>query len=330
MESAGGKHTRNEGPADDVSGASGSKRAKLAPSVDTISPEEQRRKKANPEDESDEIQRRGREAEVRRIEAQYADLPPLPPRIPDPEYLVDGQSAYSKDDVSLELYTACSRGHLDKVRRLAESLRPPQADLQYGLEKAAHKFQIEIVLYLMKEKNTKLHTRVFEKKDPTRPWGCNIFSFNNPKLLLLLRAFLDNGWHPNQIYERHKVALHHMRCVKDLSILRFLLENGADPTIARTPYCSMYFHHFPDEAPVRRKSGDVLNMAIDEALPQAVSLLVSYGAKLEYGRALHSLVRRFPSTDPSSLPPDSPVRIRFLLADYFIRLGDDINGLRDV
>lgn len=185
----------------------------------------------------------------------------------------------------------------------------------------------------MKEHNAKLHTRVFEAKDKTRPWARSIFSYGSPKLLELLKAFLDNGWHPNQVLGsgQEKVALHHTRCIKDLSILRFLLEHGADPTIARDTYPSPFFQLFPDEAPVQRKSGHVLNMAVVEASPEAIDILLYHGAKLEYGRPLHCLVQYFPVADNTGETPGLPTDpARYKIADRLMSLGEDINGLRDV
>lgn len=110
MEPVQGKRIRDEGSLDNASGALKSKRARSLPLMDPA--------------------KIRREEERRKIEEKYADLPPLPPRIPAPEYLVHGQGAYSKDDASLQFYAACARGDLDKVRSFAENSRPPYADLQ--------------------------------------------------------------------------------------------------------------------------------------------------------------------------------------------------------
>lgn len=311
MEHNTGKHARDEGLIGGVSGVD-SKRAKLVPPVDQA--------------------KIRRDEERRRIEAIYADLPPLPPSLPAPEYLVNGEMAYSKDDKSLEFYTACARGDLGKVRSFVENSTPPHMDLQYGLEKAAHKFRIDVIRYLLEEQGATLHTRVFETKDNTRPWAASIFVYGSPKLLEMLEAFLDNGWHPNQIIgsSQAKFALHHPRCIKDLPILKLLLEHGADPTIARNVFRSPCFQLFPEEAPVRRKSGDVLNMAAMEAPLEAIDLLLSYGAKFEYGRPLHSLVQSPVvnlSGDTTGLLIDPA---RYKMAKHLISLGEDIDGLRDV
>ncbi|KAK7956355.1 Ankyrin repeat protein [Apiospora aurea] len=90
----------------------------------------------------------------------------------------------------------------------------------------------------------------------------NIFASCNPKLLSLLQVFLDNGWHPNQVLgPQQEVALHHVQCVQNISILKLLLDPRADPTIARKGPSALVLHYFPHLAPVRRKSGDILDMA---------------------------------------------------------------------
>ncbi|KAI1878956.1 hypothetical protein JX265_003133 [Neoarthrinium moseri] len=271
-------------------------------------------------------QKEMRDRERRRIEALYADLPVLPPKLPAPDYLVDGQITYSKDNASLEFYAACVHGDLDKVRSYTESSSRPQADLQYGLEKAAHGFHVEVVCHFMREQSTKLHTRVFETEDKTHSQGLNIFLYGSPKLFELLRELLDNGWHPNQVLGTapQKVALHYPCCIKDLSILQLLLQHGADPSISRHPYPSPAFLHFPHEAPLARKCGEVLNMAASTGSTEAIDLLLSYGAKLEYGSPLHRLAGYSYAAD------DSGQASRYAMADHLINVGDDINGLRNV
>ncbi|KAK7927316.1 hypothetical protein PG985_004314 [Apiospora marii] len=102
------------------------------------------------------------EEEIRRIEALYADLPPLPPEVPQPDYLIQDQPRYSQDKGSLAFYSACTSGDLPQVCDYIDIAQPSHADRQYGLEKAAHAFQIRIVRYLMQNQGTKIHTLVFQ------------------------------------------------------------------------------------------------------------------------------------------------------------------------
>ncbi|KAI1875602.1 uncharacterized protein JN550_001888 [Neoarthrinium moseri] len=157
MESVAIKRTRHEDSSDNARGASDSKRTKSESPIDIVRAEERRR-----------------------IEATYADLPLLPRRVPEPDFLMNGQEIYNKDDASLQFYPACAEGELDKMRSFVGHSRPPHSDLQYGLEKAAHGFQAEIIQYLMQERNVKLHTRVFETKCKMAPSPESIFTGGNP------------------------------------------------------------------------------------------------------------------------------------------------------
>ncbi|SPO06176.1 uncharacterized protein DNG_08865 [Cephalotrichum gorgonifer] len=295
----------------------------------------------------------GEEEDRREVLARYADLPPLPPAVPTPEYLVQGAPVYSRGPESAGFYSACAEGRINDVRDFIESSKPPPADLQYGLEQASHGFQAEIVRYLMREQSVSLHTRVFQRRNYTRilplkdrppPSLQNIFTSRRPELLDLLKALIDNGWHPNQtlqplqevIYARHRsvheVALHYPRCLQDAAILKLLLDSGADPTIARIQAPIYFFGDWPWEAPVQRKSGEILDLAVKVGTPETVETLLSHGAKLEYGAPLHNLVLRPPPADALGPIPDSPVdpAARFAVAEYLLSLGEDINGVKDV
>lgn len=91
-----------------------------------------------------------------------------------------------------------------------------------------------------------------------------------------------------------EVALHFPRCLQDTEILKLLLGVGADLTIARYKCDVSSFEFNLEEAPVHRKSGDILQMAVNVGTSETVDILLSHGAKLEYGTPLHSLVRRSP------------------------------------
>jgi hypothetical protein len=275
-----------------------------------------------------------RDEERRRIETQYLDLPPLPPRIPQPEYLVGGQKTYSKDDASTRFFSDCEMGRLPRVCDFAEAISPSQGDLQFGLEKAAQGFHIDIVRYLMEQRGAKLHTFVFERMNPMIPWAQNIFSSGNPKLLELISVFLNNGWHPNQVWKSGRfhsnVALHYPNCLRNVSILRLLLQHGADPTISRHAPSSLCFHYFPQEAPVLRKSGDVLEMAAKNGTREAIDLLLAYGVKLEYAKVLHILISKSPTVNLGQLPTRPVDPGRYETAKHLLSLGEDINGIKDV
>lgn len=164
----------------------------------------------------------------------------------------------------------------------------------------------------MLEQNVKLHTCIFERRNYTRviplkdrppPSSQNIFTSGRPELFDLLKALIENGWHPNQnlgplkvVYIPKRalqdVALYYPRCIKDTKILKLLLDSGVDPTIAREKMPVPFFYGEESGAPVERKSGDILHMAVNIETIETVNLLLSQGAKLEYGAPLHSLFRR--------------------------------------
>ncbi|KAK8127756.1 Homeobox protein Wariai [Apiospora sp. TS-2023a] len=178
----------------------------------------------------------------------------------------------------------------------------------------------EITQYL----DTIFHTEANE----THATVQTIFASDSPKLLPLLQVFLDNGWHPNQVLgPPQEVALHHVQCVRDLNILKLLLDHGADPTIARTtpslPSPLVVYQH-PWKAPVQRKVGDILDMAAKVGTTEAIDLLLAHGAKFEYGRALHCLIefKLLAGVDVNST--------RFEMAEHLVRNGEDINGFRDI
>lgn len=284
-----------------------------------------------------------RDDEKKKILDLYRDLPPMPPELSSPEYLVDGQSSYSTDRASLKFYEACACGDMETVCSHTGTSGVPHADLQYGLEKASHGFQVKVVRYLIKERNTKLHARVFTAVDDTKPEKLrSIFLSGDSRLKDLLEAFLDNGWHPNQVLDPEKkgvmlspprrtfyqtidtnpkVALHYQRCMEDLDILKLLLEHGADPTIARHVHQSPAFWYLPSEAPMERKSGDLLHTAVEMGSTQIVDILVSYGAKPEYGSSLHHLIKGF---------DNMATETRYKMAEHMLSIGDDINGLRNM
>ncbi|KAL2213652.1 hypothetical protein CC79DRAFT_1362456 [Sarocladium strictum] len=143
---------------------------------------------------------------------------------------------------------------------------------------------------------------------------------------------------------RQEVALHYPRCVLDLEILDFLLDYGADASIAR------YFHSGSDSEdevnvvsyPVQRHSGDILQMAANcGASETVITMLMQRGhTKLMYGTVLHSLMRRkSESKDVTTVDHDYrqivsreqmehpwPVLSnRFDIAAHLIKLGEDVD-----
>ncbi|KZL72831.1 ankyrin repeat protein [Colletotrichum tofieldiae] len=314
----------------------------------------------------------GVRARLQQIELDYQNLPPLPPQLPSPLYVMEGDDApgYHDDDASRSFYRSCAEGGLDRVRTFVDQFTPTPADLSYALEEACQNLQLEVVRFLLRQSDTQLHYRCFRKciefpeddltdKFDGRPSSSSsqsIFTSGSPELLNLLRILVDFGWHPNQLLgplQRGKrpplyppsqeVALHYPRCILDTDILRFLLDAGADPTIARDIIGDPYFSVI--EQPVQRLKGHILEMAVNLGATEAVTLLVSRGAKLEYGIPLHSLARRRPHPASNKVMDEEYLKelcretpeleyptlsTRFTMAKHLIALGEDINRVANV
>lgn len=130
--------------------------------------------------------------EIRRIESPYTDFPPLPPRVPQPDYLTQDQSRYSQDQRSQAFYSACPAGNLLQVSDYIDNAQPSHADRQYGLEKATHAFQIGIVRYLMHDQDAKIHTRIFQIHKNHSQRVQRLFS--NPSIVNIYLWEETRGW----------------------------------------------------------------------------------------------------------------------------------------
>lgn len=209
----------------------------------------------------------------------------------------------------------------------------------------------------MQEHDVGLHTGVFEhlERRTSSPTN-NIFDRNDPRMLDLLQIFLDNGWSPNQTWTSpgylsrswesnqrlhwQNVALHFPQCVRDMRILKLLLEHGAYPDIhpgALPPFAFIP----PEHQFLARRSGYTLEVAVRVGTPETVDFLLAHGTRIEYGRPLRLLIR-WPSAPPRNdrqgtlgrqlSPPLSaaaaaPDPARFQFANYLVRRGVDVNAL---
>ncbi|KAF9875438.1 hypothetical protein CkaCkLH20_07258 [Colletotrichum karsti] len=264
---------------------------------------------------------------LQELEVEYQDLPPLPPQLPSPLYVMQDVPGYRDDDSSMSFYRSCAESDLDRVRTFVDHSTPTPADLSFALP-------IEF------------------PEDESQ----SIFTSGSPQLLNLLKTLVDFGWHPNQLLgplqrgirlplclARQEVALHHPRCILDIDILRFLLDAGADPTIGRDLLGDIMFSF--SEQPVQRLKRHILEMAANLGATEAVTLLVSHGAKPEFGMPLHGLAWRRP--DPATTvvmdeelfkrlcqePPELEypnLSRRFSMAQHLIALGEDINRVANV
>ena len=311
-----------------------------------------------------------RHSRLQDLKAKYRHLPPLPPQLPSPPYLVQDGPVYQTDDAFRAFYKACSEGNLNCVREFVQTPQPLASDLAYALEEACQNFQLDVVQFLLQQPNTQLHYRCFRRStsypeddlarefraEKSRSVSQSIFTSSHSALLDILKLFLEFGWHPNQLLgplqkgkrppiylPRQEVALHYPRCILDLDILRLLLDAGADPTIARDIVQDIYFD-LADQ-PVQRMSGHILEMAVNLGAMDAVTLLISQGAKPTYGIPLHSLARRRPDSSKIKVMDDTYMRelwqetpelqqpnlsSRLDMAGHLISHGEDINRTADV
>ncbi|TDZ14688.1 hypothetical protein Cob_v012327 [Colletotrichum orbiculare MAFF 240422] len=313
---------------------------------------------------------RGARKRLQELEVKYQHLPPLPPRLPSPLYVTQDVPGYNEDETSKSFYRSCAEGDLEGVRAFVVHSSPTPADLSYALEEACQNLQVHVVRFLLRLPETQLHYRCFrrpvefpeddilDKFDarPSRTRSQSIFTSGSPQLLDLLRTLVDCGWHPNQLLGppqrgvslprylvRQEVALHYPRCILDTEILLFLLDAGADPTIARDLLGDIWFS-LPEQ-PVQRLKGHMLQMAVLLGATEAVTLLVSHGAKPQLGRPLHCLARRNPGPATTVVmdgelieklckePPEPEypnLSTRFDMAHHLIALGADINAVSNV
>ncbi|KAI1121737.1 ankyrin repeat-containing domain protein [Nemania abortiva] len=231
------------------------------------------------------------------LEAPFADLPPLPPALPDYRDWITVAKPSEKDFVSW-----CSDGKIDAVERYVEERKdqPSEIPLRRGLAAACQDGRAQVARYLL-QKGAQLYGYAVE-------CACRRSD------LALFEVFIEHGWHPNQqvpsIGGNFGVALLH--CTGNPQIVRFLLAHGADPNLGPfIPGCPD-FGHTP---PMDRRSGAALTAAARSHNMEVIDLLLEYGAKVEWAAMpLHRAL-----STPDRWPERRPVFIRFL------ELGADPN-----
>ncbi|RYP63409.1 hypothetical protein DL771_009307 [Monosporascus sp. 5C6A] len=245
---------------------------------------------------------------VRDIEEQNGRFPPLPPRLPWPEYAL-GADSVDQDEDSLKFYLACERGIMSDVVSFIgkDGHSPKQAVRQYGLELASFGRKSEVARYLL-ENGTLLHNNCFIKsvnikKTPSGKTDKYVCLFDEAdggddkgSLISLLQAFIDVGsWHPNQPWETYWkspcVAICTLRAITDITILKFLLAHGADPNVGGFGKTScVQGANFA----LNRQSAAVLNGVVPKFDPLLIDLLLKHGARRDSEglHFLHLIVRR--------------------------------------
>lgn len=248
------------------------------------------------------------------------ELPDLPPLLPRPQYALES-GLISQDIWEVQFYVACEQGLMTRVTTLAEEYNPSQAVLQFGLEQASFGNQPAVARYLL-ERGTILHDNAFLRcelgqviKPGVSPKETSIFDRGRDDPIALVQAYLDFGWHPNQLWHGNQVSKNTPKrpLVESLTnkpLLTLLLSHGADPHIS---------HHnigLFDYTSLNRRSGSVIDFAIWSWDPSLLALLTENGAKTSYTRPLHNAVRWM---GPS--PRKVPFSERRPMVEYLLSSG---------
>ncbi|RYP90301.1 hypothetical protein DL770_003597 [Monosporascus sp. CRB-9-2] len=249
---------------------------------------------------------------VRDLEEQNGRFPPLPPRLPRPEYALTA-NLLDQDEDSLKFYLACERGIMPDVISFVEGNNhlPKQAVRQYGLEQASFGRKPEVARYLLKN-GTLLHSNCFMRSVGINLSGATVEDISifdkadcggdEDSLISLLQAFIEVGsWHPNQPWESPTMRLPHVaictpRARTDSMILKFLLAHGADPNLGKFDKGT----NVPGVTlSVNRQSPAMLNYAVAKSDLSMVDLLLRYGARpdCEGLHLLHSIAQSFDHGD---------------------------------
>lgn len=242
---------------------------------------------------------------MRAIEEQNGRFPPLPPRLPRPQYALTANSLDPDNEESLRFYLACERGITSEVVSFVEKegddgRLPAQAVRQYGLEQASFSCKPEVARYLL-EKGTVLHSGCFMRSVMNvdgRPSG-DVCIFdkataggddddndndNEDSFISLLRAFIEVGfWHPNQAWESPTLRSPHIAICKRRTtsmagrrrVVEFLLAHGADPNLGTFSENSRTTEKFA----VNRESHELLDRSVRQGGRALVELLLRHGAR---------------------------------------------------
>ncbi|KAJ4420474.1 hypothetical protein N0V82_004351 [Gnomoniopsis sp. IMI 355080] len=130
------------------------------------------------------------EAQNRAAEAQFAGMPPLPPRLPP------GPSSAWNTNIKqvAQFYQNCASGDLVSVKDFVETSSCDADTLDRGAESAAERNQVEVARFLF-SKGVKLNSRIVSA------------ALGRPDLKFFKLLVEEVGWHPNQALTNTGVAL---------------------------------------------------------------------------------------------------------------------------
>ncbi|PKS06134.1 hypothetical protein jhhlp_007451 [Lomentospora prolificans] len=220
----------------------------------------------------------------RETEGYFEHLPPMPPPLPKSSHWVGYTRPENYRPAWVRpFYLACKEGRLDEVqswiRDKKEILRP--IGLRDGLDCAAMGNQVHVARYLLEAVGVTLS-------------GYSVRAACENRSLPLFQLFIQHGYHPNQQVPSRAghfgTALRH--CLDNEAIVRFLLQNGADPNAAPFMDRRNMVYGERTTAPMDRTSGLLLDTAVEKHTFATVQMLLEYGANPKYSRPLVRVVRQ--------------------------------------
>ncbi|KAJ5009001.1 hypothetical protein K4K57_009539 [Colletotrichum sp. SAR 10_99] len=262
-----------------------------------------------------------------------AHFPPLPPKLPRPEYTSTANLISIEDDNELYFYVACEQGLHDRVVTFICENKPSEAVLQFALEQASFGNQPAVARCLL-ERGTLLHNNVFgrgefDRRSESRyPSDVTIFDKSEPAkdLVPLIQVYLDWGWHPNQAWcralrDEGRTPLVYKGCLVNRPLVELLLKHGANPDIGKASLVAN-----ARELPLKSSGGDAVDFAAQLGDISLVDLLLAFGAEPRITKPLISLVSsQIPRTSAWGCVPFSQRRP---MAEYVLAAG--ISNVNDV
>ncbi|GKZ36056.1 hypothetical protein AbraIFM66950_006931 [Aspergillus brasiliensis] len=201
------------------------------------------------------------------------------------------------DEANQRFLESCRHGDLAGVKdQQKEAMALDQELLTMGLREAARGDHIETMRYLLRAgAKAQSPTVVDEVHSPAA-----------------VQALLDHGLtFETQLYPLNTVPLVHIVNKNDPRLLRWCLEQGADPTFGCPNAQSFNDLERPDQPPMRG-SGAVLGMASRRSSPEIIDLLLDHGANIHNSNVLHYAACR---RDGRAIP----------IMEHLLQRGADVN-----
>ncbi|KAF7563660.1 hypothetical protein G7046_g475 [Stylonectria norvegica] len=227
--------------------------------------------------------------EVQQIQvARKGQLPPLPPRLPRPEYATKSK-LIGEGVGEVGFYAACEQGLVPQVASFVQEANPTQAVRQFGLEQASFGNQPVVARYLL-EHGTAIHDNAFFRREKDEYCEADNTIFDNGHdSLPLIQVFLDFGWHPNQLWNWTRASDNMStallsKCLKNKRLFALMLSRGAEPGLSQHNIGAY------DITPLNRRSSNIVDQAVRQWDSSLIALLLDYGACLDGAQPLHKVI----------------------------------------